>query len=566
MNIMRKLFICMFVVFIIATIPPNLIASYSSNSKLELQKETQDLLVAFEELAYSTQKIKALFTTQDPQNISAYKDRYCRIGELLIQLDKNREEWEKKIKESKNDKVYRLYLAAVQTALYATYSRPNKYIEFLKFKEPITLTCRNPLPENVIQTFEDLSKDWEIKADTMMQQALININKALDLDPDYEDAQILKAQLYTLKGQFDQSLSIFDDQEKKEVFKEILSLLNSWKAFIELKKGNLDKGKKLLRLASAYSSPVRYSKWASTYLKSLIRKESVWIEYDFLDFIPLNDIDLEKLKMDSLNAMSTINQQLMIPLDEIPESPNPEKLKSLSKAPASNIFWDLETDRSQQNLERYAIVIENLYNAGYTLEYCINKWNQLALNNNKLAYYYLLQKSHCSLSLSNMAEKTKNLLKNERLMKMLKDSQLSINEQNRKIDYAAKSEQWSRELRVSFEMDIKEILSQKPDFIYAQVLDFEFSALFSSPQEAIDKLEKISEVLRNRHIKTLPIYAHISEIDSLSYIYAWRSFLDLKEGKNQSALEYMQRTGRGLENWQKNQEKLIQIKNMASNQ
>jgi len=277
MIITRKTIICILVIFVIASIPTHLIASYSSKNKIELQLETQKLLGELEGFIYSTQETKALFTTSNKKAIDTYTERYCLLNKLLIQLNENRDEWEKKIKESNNDKVYRLYLAAVQTALYSVYSRPYKYIGFLKLLEHSKFTCTpsseigtiglvkltEPLKLTIstsseieIQSYDEIAKDWEIKAELINLQAHYNIDKALTLNKYYNDGLILKAQLYSLEGQLDQSLSIFNnidpeckensenilnvDSKKNAFCKVVPSLLFCWKAYIEFKKGNIE--------------------------------------------------------------------------------------------------------------------------------------------------------------------------------------------------------------------------------------------------------------------------------------------------------------------------------------
>lgn len=560
MKIMRKIYFCMIVIILILTIPTQLLTSSKSKDKLTLQNETRGFLIEVESFAFASKKINALFTSQDQGTIAAYKERYCDLCKLIDGLTENLKEWGYKIRESKNDKIYRLYAAAVQTALYSIYSRPHKYIGFLKLVKPSSQRCPDS-QKSELESFDDKIEDWEIKARVMKDQANSNIDKALKLDEYYTDAKILKAQLEGLEAKFNQSLLKFKALEEKKVFEERLSLLNSWKGFFEIKKGNFKEAKKLLRDANAFSSPARYSKWASAYLKSLITAKSVWIEYDFIDFIPLTNIRLEDLKKYSLSFISTIWEELSKPLKKIPTPLNPEKLKRLAKAPKSDVFWDLDTDHSEANLKKYAQVIENLYQAGISLEYCMKKWEELARNNKKIAYYYLLHKSGCSLSLLYVSKETIGLLKNPKLAQTLKYRQAVI--KGKKIDYSAKCHQWSQILKESLEEDIKKILSQNPNYIYtiyARILDFEFHALFSSPQEANDKLKIIAEELRNRNIKKIPFFLGQHEIDVFSYCNAWKSYLSLKEGKIQSAREHMDVTGQGAENWREMQEKLIRLK------
>lgn len=208
-----------------------------------------------EGLAYPLKKISTLYSNQDRRNIEVYKERYCMLLKLLGELHENLEDWQIKLKESKNDRVYHLYTAAVQTALYSVYSRPWKYVEFLKLTGRQEAECPG-VQKGRLQDFEDISKDWEIKADVMLRQAHYHINRALTLDRYNFDALILRAQLYALEGKFEDASKIFEVLEKEQVFTERLALLNSWKAFFELnKKMSTDKGEKFLRESNAYHNP-----------------------------------------------------------------------------------------------------------------------------------------------------------------------------------------------------------------------------------------------------------------------------------------------------------------------
>lgn len=623
MSKLKKTCVCLFIVLAFIAISPHLSAVYNTRDKLELQKSTQECLEKLEELSYPVQRFNALFTSNEAKVIDLYKNRFHALNEILNQLTQLRDDWGQKIKESKNDLVYRLYLATTQTALYSIYSRPEKYIGFLKYDDnsltqnstqtqtekteaatestnlQMEITgeasvsmnkTQNPstqslnasgavgvtssvekkgkasprkLSEIELPTYEENAKDWEIKAEIMKNQAYFNLDEALKLDEHSEDAQILKAQLLALDGEFDKSLDILSQLEQKSVFKEKPAILDSWKAYFFIKNGDLQKGMKLLRIASTNSIPYNYSKWAGSYLKSLLLTSWNWVEYDFIDFNTIDDITIDKLKNESSDILKSINNGLNSPIVGVNLSYNRDNTVKISKSKSAKIFWTIESDKSKENINQIATLIDNLYHSGVELEKLIGYWNQLVLNNSNVAYYYLLQKSYCTFALINLAEKTKSLLQNERLLNALKEKHATVKDEE-KIDYKLKCKKWSQEYKILLERDIKDILSQKPDFIFANLLDFEFHALLDSPQDALIKLDIISNELKNRHIKTLTIFPETATVDSSSYLNAWKAFLALKEGKISMAKEYMQKLGYKFQNWEEFQVKTVRIKNIPT--
>lgn len=563
MKPMRKPIFCVIFIILLAAVSVQVDGTSKKQDKLELQKKTKDLLDQVDRLSYSDDGLHALFTAQDQKTLDGYNKRYCELSILVNKLSKNLGKWKIKLRESKNDKRYLLYTAAVQTALYSFYSRPHKYLDFLKLVEPSNINCLR-LQGNKIHIYENKVKDWGIKAKVMSRQAHANICKALKVDKYCADAFILRAQLYALEESVELSLSILNNKKhkKKELFDDKSALVDSWRAFFKLKAGDVEKGKDFLSNAAAFSSPEIHSKWAGAYLQSLSTTQSLWMEYDFTEFIPLDDIALESLKESSMNFISIIWRELNRPLEEIPAFLSPEKLKRLAKDPAAGVFWDPATDGTDANLKKYARVIETMYRAGLYLEYYIKQWNRLALKNKDRAYYYLMHKSNCALTLVYMAEKTAALLDDKKIAQALQYRPATI--KNKKLDYRLKCRQWSQELKDSLEKDIKRIVSQGLDFIYDEILDFEFHALFSSPREANQKLGIIDAAIRSRNIKKLPGFPGRHEMDALSYIYAWKSYLDLKEGKIQSAGDYMNRTGGEMEEWKNAQKKYIRLKTMPA--
>lgn len=605
MNIsLKQKILCLFSILVFVVIPLNLKALSTPKGTIVLQLETQKLMEELEGFAYKEEPLKALFTTNSPDAIGAYKNSFSSFWNLLERFSKNREEWEIKIKESKSDMTFRLYLATVQTALYSIYSRPEKYIGFLKLIDPSTLEVSisttsesqeelsdSTLPSeqstnqeqektstkkdaklkgNVkpsisqqtffkIPPFEVLSRDWEIKAELMKKQAHYNIDEALKLNNLNEDAKILNAQLLALEGNTSEISSIIvkveklkDRPEDRGIYNELPSFLESWKAYIELSKNGPNEGEESLMKASAYALPVSYSKWASSYLKSLLLSKTNWIEYNLIDYIPLDDIDIDKLKENSASAISEINRLFKLPLNDVSLTSNIESLSN-----SLQILWDLDTDYSQQNLSKYVNILENMYKTGVSLERCINQWNQLALTNKKIAYFYLIEKSYCSITLYKMAEKTKKLLQNDNIFELLNENKPHELENN--FDFRAKCYAWSEELKTSIEKDIDEILTQKPDFIYAKILDFEFHALCSFPQEALQKMEKIIEELKRRGIKKLTIFPDLHEIDCVSYFNTWKTFLALKAGDLEFARECLQKKLKNVDEWKQNQEKYLHL-------
>ena len=91
--------------------------------------------------------------------------------------------------------------------------------------------------------YHEKSDEWEIKSSTLLSRAEGNIKKALELDDDYDDAQVLNIQLLVLKGSYKlasaelEKIKNYDNRrmESQEVYKEKWALYYSWKAYIAFK-------------------------------------------------------------------------------------------------------------------------------------------------------------------------------------------------------------------------------------------------------------------------------------------------------------------------------------------
>lgn len=569
MNIKKKL-VCTLVLFALLTIGlSHQIFATKPVSKVDLQNETQNLLIEYEKFAFALGPFKALYAAQDPDNIKSYRERYCKLTHLIDWLTKNLENWNMKISESKNDSTYRLYTAAVQTILYSIYSKPHKYLEFLKFTKSPHLKCTDT-PDKENQIYENIAREWELKATIMATQAHRNIQDALEINKYSEDTRILEFQLLALKGEWDENSPDFKKLEatKSKTFNQKRSLIECWNAYFNFRNGDKKKGIESLEIASAHSSPYRYSNWANAYSNSLKSINADWSEFDFIDYKRIPGLSLGELTERSDKKISEVRDKFLAPLTAIPMYPNEKELRKLTKSSSPNVLWDIGCDGSTQNLRKFSGIIKELYQTGIKLEEDIEFWHRLAFNNKDRAFFFLLRKCECVLTLISIAEKTALLLEIPKLVQLLNDKKKSQNSGIKKIDYKAKCKLWSQELKRTFESDISSILEQKPNALYAKILEFEYYALHSNPQDAIKKLEDINRQLADHHIENFTVSNsnnENNEINSASYYHAWRSYLELKSGDTESAQKYMGLAGDDTIEWKRNLNKVIRLRLISRN-
>jgi hypothetical protein len=531
------------------------IGSFTQPEKLKLQEETIELLDRLDKLPGSNQNLNALFTDQTEENICKYVNLYNELIKLLQELDENLGKWNKIIAQDEYEKIYRLYAAAIQTAQYSVYSSHEKYLGFLKMfnnnKKYERLKCRNLTAKDELLNYEDSSEEWKIKAEEMLAHAKINIEKALELDHLYEDAKILQAQILALEGKYDKAKESFDIMGKKGFLKNKPSLLNSWRAYIELKKNNHSAALDFLIGAYTSPSPGINSNWARNYRKYLKNSKAKWIIQKPNLFEPVSNIDLEKLKNNSRNAINEIREALRNPLSLIPAQPTKSKLDQLAKQPTPQVIFTLDTDRSERNLNHYTEMLENLYDIGDRLMILIREWNKLAEKNKDTDYYFLINKSSCSLVLLHMVNATKSLIGDAALNKRLKTT---------KKDITKKWYEWEEQISDSLESDLKKALSQENDLIYIHILAFEYDALFSDPQKALTSLDNLSRELNGKQIEKIPLFSQ-AEIDTKAYIASWRVYLEFKRGDLKAVKKFMKEAKgfSGLSIWLEDQQKLIDL-------
>jgi uncharacterized protein YcgL (UPF0745 family) len=555
----RKLFY--FMVFLVVLIVSQNQLICESLDKIILQEETNALLDKLDNFSSGFKNLNAIFTDQGKANIEEYGRQYCLIKQLLYELENLQGKWEEKLKEDSNDKIYRVFAATVQLALCSIYSSPDKYLTFLKIANRTNssnLQCANSPQSDELLTYREKSGEWEIKVDSTLSRIRGNINKALELDMDYSEAKILQVQLLVLERNYDEALRQLEKLQNDNVFKDKRSYFNSWKAFIEMKKGGQLNWLGLLRRASTFSEPRLNSDWATTYRKTLNTAKSKWIVFDFNNVELLDEIDLESLKQQSINAVNKIKNELRRPLEQIPEQPNKAKLDQLTRKPNLTLLLTLDSNKSENNLNNLAEIVENLYEAGEELAKCIKDWEELAQKNKEVSYYYLINKASCGLVLLHMINTTDNLIYNEYLRKKLKQRMISREKQ---IDYASKWKKWSQYTEKSLPEDINKILSMKNDLIYSHLLAFEFDALFSPPQKALDQLDILSKKFKKQNKKTILAFPGPYSINVKAYIASWKCFLLLKKGNIKLARQLIDDSKDlvDLDEWKRDQEKLIYL-------
>ena len=123
----------------------------------------------------------------------------------MDELEINLKDWKQLVKQNRNDKVYRAYVATLQLAMYSIYSQPNVYLGFLKVYTPDVqgIDCAVLEKSPDMPAWDMKSSEWEIKAESYLVRVRESIEKALSLDPFYDDARIIKAQLMVFQKDYD---------------------------------------------------------------------------------------------------------------------------------------------------------------------------------------------------------------------------------------------------------------------------------------------------------------------------------------------------------------------------
>ncbi len=521
--------------------------------KIELQTETKRLLSDLDTFSGKRESLNALYTDQSPKNVCNHAKRYVRASNILTGLEENLDDWKALVRQNKNDKIYRAYVATVQFAMYSIYSRPVEFLGYLKLlhRENKDLSCIRLKKSDDIPSWDEEKSDWEIKAESYLIRAQESIDKALELDSFYDDARILKAQFLVLKEEYSSAQDLFHALEQEGLFKDKRSFLNSWQAFIAVRKGDTSELKEKLKKASAFSEPAENSTWASSYHRTLKSAESEWIEFEPRDFEPAEDDDLMTLKRDTIEAMSGIRRLLAKPLKSIPHNLQNADIKDLADR-SSGIYVSLDTGRSEQNLKKYALLIEDFHNAGTKLEKIIRRWDMLAAINEKTSFYYLLNKTSCELLLAAMASSSRDIVNDDKVQSLLIE-RLEDRSGRDETDYFGKWEEWSR-LKATLTGDVQELLSRKGDLMTSDLLAFEYEAVFGNTTTAFEQLNDLKKRLNRQKRSKLPVFSNEDQISRMAYIASWTSYLHMKKGDLKGAKEALKEAGnyRGFEEWKNN--------------
>ena len=101
-------------------------------NKVSLEEVTFMIMEELDEIPIEFDNLNALFSDQGEDNIQKYAEQFCNLANTLKKLVEIQAKWEDKIMENSNDKIYRVFAAAVQLAQATIYTKPPKYLTFFK--------------------------------------------------------------------------------------------------------------------------------------------------------------------------------------------------------------------------------------------------------------------------------------------------------------------------------------------------------------------------------------------------------------------------------------------------
>jgi hypothetical protein len=594
--------------------------------KMELQRETLEVLDQLDRIILKSKSLNTLFTDQSKENLDMYEAQYCLISTLVEWMDEVQKKWESRIKRDRNDKNYRVFLATVQLAMYSIYSRPERYMGFMKvfkkakrevkcfkflkkFYEEMTLKedlddatlkelksdenkdNREYDPNHLVNwvkhkydhtkkkkgylsdndqnvlTYRDKADDWEIKAASILDKAKENIQKALSLDRDFVDALILEVQVLVMEEKYSEAHDCFVKLEAIDLFKEKRSLLYSWKAFTYLMEGKQELGKSKLRTASAYSEPLINSEWSLEYLRLFKRAQSKWVVFNFHDIDLLKEGNLEELRDKSFESIIQLLKVMERPASGLPRRVDSSKLKRLSRG-HRKLFYTLDSDSSRRNLKKFAIFFEDLHEQGNELVKSFEKWDELAKKNDyDAAFFYLLNKANCAFVLYYMLENTIGLLDNELLVIKLNNRQRK-SKARKKIDFPKQWNKWLAMVKGALTDDMNTLRKIGGNSIYFLILDFEYQAFFGDVDVAMQKLEALAQLFEMQDRRELQINSSENKMSVNTFINSWKSCLFFLKGEYDAAEEILEEVERSdlIRQWMDNQENLIFIKSQPVQQ
>ncbi|MBF0224959.1 MAG: hypothetical protein HQK76_05840 [Desulfobacterales bacterium] len=511
--------------------------------KIQLQKETTQLLEKIEDL--SNISLNALFTDQSQKNICTYAKQYVEANVLLDLLDKNLDCWRKLIQRNPKEKVYHVFDATVLIAMYSIYSRSTEFLAFFKIYNTDNTNINCDCLEKKDRTiWSKENNKWERQTRSILNRARGSTEQALKIDSYYDDAKILKAEILALQGDYGDAQALFEMLEKEGIFRDRRSFFNSWKAYIASKLNEEEKRNEFLSEASAFSEPEESSMWAERYQDAINLNKSKWMEYEFFDFQPVDNVNLMELKDKSNKLISAIKKTMRITFTAIPSNISKDTNVADLFKQKPNVILTLNSDSSQENIVKYSRLLKELHQYGIDLKEVIDSWDNLAKMNEETAYYFLFNKTTCAMAILHMTNSTKDLANHEKIKNV--------------VDYSNDWNQWSM-IDDVINTDIQRITSQKNDFIPAQFLLFEYEALFGNTVTALDKLNQLSENIKE--YKKVKTYSEYDEIDINIYLSAWNSYLYLKMGDYQKAKSYLDEaeTRRGFSEWKDDQKKIISL-------
>ena len=541
--------------------------------KVKVQNTTAQALDALDQLSLEA---NAIFTDQSEENIGKYILYYKKAIDIIDRLEEVQRCWKKLIEQNNNDKIYRVYMATVQLGLYSIYSRGNEFLIFLKFADDKMLSKymnEKLISKEILSAGYTLKKDeWQQNATSFLVRAQESISRALKIDENYLDARVLESQWLVLKGDYEEALKKFNLFAKEGWLRDQRSFLNSWKAYVELKRGILTVNAPLnketegyLTKASAFSEPAVNSEWASRYMQKfrLINVEEIIFTSPICH--PVENVKLEQLKKNMNKQISTINDLLNKTLIPIPK-PILKGTKISDLTSKKNVFLTLGTDTSDGNLNLYAGLITSIYETAKDLEKSKRDWNLLASQNEKVNYYYLINKSLCSLAIIEAVQLSKDIVDNKKMKDFLLRYQKVKKRENKEIiDYESQWQEWLKSLAAELDNDINTLTTNNPNFLPAKLLSFEYAAILKSPHQAMAQLEKLEKTVSSYHLRT---FDRNEKIDIRTYVAAWKSYLSLKMSDLDSAEKYLSKAKGflGLNKWKRDQEKRLYVTEKLSQQ
>ncbi len=538
-------------------------------NKTELQEKSQQLLKDVDGLMFNS---PAIYVDQTANNVCNYNIHYLRAEYLLFYIDENLHHWEGHVKRNRNDKVFQVFKASMQLALYAIYSRHEEFLLPFSLYEADEVSAQltngacmkrikkkykswaetkiSKIPE--MGGYDEITAEWQDKAQSAMGRAKESLDRALQIDPDYKDGLIVKAQLLAMDEQWQQARDAFAEIDEMGYFNESRSYYHSWLAFIkmaedqvltanpgpELDEESLDQTEKnglshreLLRTAAGYSEPYANKDWAAKTRAHLVKRTKLEIRFDFPPTTTIDgDFNLADLHQQSVYLTNGLRYELLkYVLDQkkgLRKPLPPEVKKDLAKYAANHEYVLMDIlDTSDANMERYDQLVLNIYKLGIMLERVMDLWEQLSMDNEQSRFYYQLNKSSCGLALLEAVTTTDDIVgdvhfqewqgkahkRREEKRKSQVARQGEVWFERPAIDYKGKWDEWQDDLQNKLPRDIELV---KGAMLAGALLDFEYQALTAQPDMALSLLDELEAQLHKYDLQVLPPNSHKSNVES----------------------------------------------------